>query len=330
MTMNRNFTRRSLIGSASLLSVAAFARGVRAAEQWPTRSIKMLVSYPAGGANDLVARSVSAAMADALGTSVVVDNRSGAAGAIAAEAAAKSAPDGYTLYMMSSAQVLAPSLRKVLAYDPVKDFAAIALAARSSYILAVHPSLPLHSMVELIAYAKANPNKLNYASSGTGAGPHLATELFASMAGVQLTHVPYRGETPALTDLIAGQVHMAFMSMAPAIPHVKSGAIRALAIASAKRSPILPDVPTVAEEGLAGYDVGSWWGLVAPTNTPREIISKAERVVVPYLGQSSTASKFAEMGLDPGELGADAFQRYIASEKDKLAEIVRRAGIQPE
>ena len=328
--MNYDLSRRGILYGAGLLSVAAFARWGAAAEQWPTRTIKMLVSYPAGGANDLVARSVSAAMADALGTSVVVDNRSGAAGAIGAEAAAKSAPDGYTLYMMSSAQVLAPSLRKVLPYDPVKDFAAIALAARSSYVLAVHPSVPLRSMAELIAYAKANPSKLNYASSGAGAGPHLATELFASMAGVQLTHVPYRGDTPALTDLIAGQVQMSFMSMAPAIPHVKSGAIRALAIASGKRSPILPDVPTVAEGGLAGYDVGSWWGLVAPANTPREIIDKAEGVVVPYLRSPSTASKFAEIGLDPGELGAAAFQSYIAAEKDKLAEIVKRAGIQPE
>jgi tripartite-type tricarboxylate transporter receptor subunit TctC len=329
--MTNSLSRRGLLrGVGAISSTALFGSRAFAADPWPTRPIKMLVSYPAGGANDLVARSVSAAMADALGASVIVDNRSGAAGAIGAEAAAKSAPDGYTLYMMSSAQVLAPSLRKVLPYDPVKDFTAIALAARSSYVLAVHPSVPLRSMAELVAFAKANPGKLNYASSGTGAGPHLATELFASMAGVQLTHVPYRGDTPALTDLIAGQVQMSFMSMAPAIPHVKSGAIRALAIASGKRSAILPDVPTVAEQGLTGYDVGSWWGLVAPANTPREIIEKAESVVIPYLRAPATASKFSELGLDTGELGAEAFQRYIAAEKDKLAEIVKRAGIQPE
>jgi len=290
----------------------------------------MLVSYPAGGANDLVARLVATALTDALGATVVVDNRSGAAGVIGAEAAAKSLPDGYTLYMMSSSQVLAPSLRKVLPYDPVRDFTAIALAARSSYVLAVHPSVPLRSMADLIAFAKANPGKLNYASSGTGAGPHLATALFASMAGVELTHVPYRGDTPALTDLLAGQVQMAFMSMAPVIPHVKSGAIRGLAIASARRSNILPDLPTVAEQGLSGFDVGSWWGLVAPANTPREIIERAEGVVVPFLRTPATAARFLEMGLDPGELGASAFQLYIASEKDKLADIVRRAGIQPE
>ncbi|MEA2935872.1 MAG: hypothetical protein QOD74_2518 [Variibacter sp.] len=300
------------------------------AQAWPSRPIKMLVSYPAGGANDLVARAVSAAMEKALSATIVVENRSGAAGAIAAEAAAKSPADGYTLYMMSSSQVLAPSLRKTLPYDPVRDFTAIALAARSSYVLAVHPSMPFHSMADLIAFAKANPGKLNYASSGTGAGPHLATELFAAMAGVRLTHVPYRGDTPGLTDLIAGQVQMSFMSMAPAIPHVKSGTIRALAVASGKRSAMLPDIPTVAELGLPGYDVGSWWGLVAPVGTPSDIIPRAEATVLSFLREPTTAARFHEIGLEPGELGAEAFQRFIATEKDKLAEIVRQAGIQPE
>jgi tripartite-type tricarboxylate transporter receptor subunit TctC len=304
--------------------------GARAADAWPSRPVKMIVGYPAGGANDLVARSISTAMEKALNTAFIVDNRSGAAGATGAEAAAKSPPDGYTLYMMSSAQVLAPSLRKTLPYDPVRDFSAIALCARSSYVLAVHPSVPLKTMAELIAFAKANPEKLNYASSGVGAGPHLATELFASMSNVKLTHVPYRGDTPALTDLLAGQVQMSFMSLAPAVPHVKSGALRALAVASAKRSPILPDVPTVAEAGLPGYDVGSWWGLVAPAGTPREIIQRAESVAAAYLREASTGARFLEMALEPGELGADAFQRYIASEKNKLADIVKRAGIQAE
>lgn len=326
--MSISITRRKAL--AGLAALPILSRAARAQGAWPSRPIKMLVSYPAGGANDLVARAVSAAMEKALNASIVVDNRSGAAGAIGAEAAAKAAPDGYTLYMMSSAQVLAPSLRKTLPYDPVRDFAAITLAARSSYVLAVHPSQPFRSMKELIAFAKENPEKLNYASSGTGAGPHLATELFASMAGVRLTHVPYRGDTPALTDLIAGQVQMSFMSMAPAVPHVKSGTIRALAVASARRSTIMPDVPTVAEAGLPGYDVGAWWGLVAPRETPRAIIERAEQAVLPFLRDPATTARFAEIGLEPGELGADAFQRYIAAEKDKLADIVRRAGIPSE
>jgi len=182
----------------------------------------------------------------------------------------------------------------------VRDFSAIALAARSSYVLAVHPSVPLRSMAELIAFAKANPGKLNYASSGTGAGPHLATALFASMAGVELTHVSYRGDPPALTDLLAGQVQMAFMSMAPVIPNVKSGVIRGLAVASARRSNILPDLPTVAEEGLSGFDVGSWWGLVAPAKTPHEIIERAEGVVVPFLRTPCDRDPLPGDGARPG------------------------------
>ena len=323
-------TRRRFLAGSAIFPLLGYVSSTRAADAWPSRPVKIIVGYPAGGANDIVARSVSAAMDQALNAAFVVDNRSGAAGAAGAEAAARSQPDGYTLYMMSSAQVLAPSLRKSLPYDPVRDFSAIALCARSSYVLVVHPSVPLKTVAELIAFAKSNPEKLNYASSGVGAGPHLATELFASMAGVKLTHVPYRGDTPALSDLLAGHVQMSFMSMAPAVPHVKSGALRALAVASAKRSPILPDVPTVAEAGLPGYDVGSWWGLVAPAGTTREIIQRAESVVVAYLREPSTGARFLELGLEPGELGADAFQRYIASELEKLGGIVKRAGIQAE
>lgn len=323
-------TRRRFLAGSAIFPLLGYVSSTRAADAWPSRPVKIIVGYPAGGANDIVARSVSAAMDQALNAAFVVDNRSGAAGAAGAEAAARSQPDGYTLYMMSSAQVLAPSLRKSLPYDPVRDFSAIALCARSSYVLVVHPSVPLKTVAELIAFAQSNPEKLNYASSGVGAGPHLATELFASMASVKLTHVPYRGDTPALSDLLAGHVQMSFMSMAPAVPHVKSGALRALAVASAKRSPILPDVPTVAEAGLPGYDVGSWWGLVAPAGTTREIIQRAESVVVAYLREPSTGARFLELGLEPGELGADAFQRYITSEVEKLGGIVKRAGIQAE
>jgi tripartite-type tricarboxylate transporter receptor subunit TctC len=325
-------SRRALLQGAAALAVAAAAPLPRAfaADPWPTRPVKIIVGYPAGGANDLVARSVAQAMTEKLGQTFIVDNKSGAAGAIAAEAAAKSPPDGYTLYAMSSAQVLAPSLRKTVPYDPVKDFTAIALAARGSYVLCVHPSQPMRSVKELIDYAKANPGKLNYASSGTGAGPHLASEVFASMADVKLTHVPYRGDTPAITDLLAGQVEMGFMSLAPILPHVKSGAVRALAVASGKRSAALPDVPTVAEAALPGYDIGVWWGLVAPAGTPAEIIAKVESVVVPYLKSPATAQRFLEMGLEPGEVWGEAFQREIAKDKKRYAEIVQRAGIEPE
>src|SRR4051812_21661761 len=302
-----NCTRRSLVLGVGAVALTAAPFRVAAAETWPARPIRMLVGYPAGGANDLVARAVAGALSDALAANLVIDNRSGAAGTLAAEAAARSAPDGYTLFMMASAQVLAPSLKKNLAYDPIRDFSAVALTARSSYVLVVHPSVPIHSTAELIAHAKANPGSLTYASSGVGAGPHLATELFASMAGVRLTHVPYRGDTPGLTDLLAGQVEMAFMSMAPAVPHVKSGALRALAVASGTRSSALPEGATLAETALPGYDVRSWWGLVAPAGTPREVIDKVEALVVPFLRKDETRARFLDMALEPGDKDAAAF-----------------------
>jgi tripartite-type tricarboxylate transporter receptor subunit TctC len=329
--MTRDLSRRGLFRAAGALTLAASAPfAVRAADAWPNRPVRILVGYPAGGANDLVARAMGQVLTEALGQTFIIDNKSGAAGAIAAEAAAKSPPDGYTLYAMASAQVLAPSLRKSVPYDPIKDFTAIALAARGSYVLCVHPSQPINSVKELIAYAKANPGKLNYASSGTGAGPHLASEVFASMAEIKITHVPYRGDTPAITDLLAGQVEMGFMSLAPILPHVKSGAVRGLAVAGGKRSGALPEMPTVAEAALPGYDIGVWWGLVGPAGTPPEIVKKAESVLVPWLRSSATAQRFLEMGLEPGELSGEAFQREIEKDTRRYAEIVQRAGIQPE
>jgi tripartite-type tricarboxylate transporter receptor subunit TctC len=186
------------------------------------------------------------------------------------------------------------------------------------------------TLAELVDYAKKNPGKLNYASSGIGAGPHLASALFVARAGIKMTHVPYRGDTPAITDLLAGQVQMYFMSIAPGIPHIQSGAVRAIAIASAKRSSIFPDIPSVAEQGFPGFDVGAWWGLVAPAGTPKDVISRSESVVLPFLKKPATVERFKQLALDPGELGADAFQKFIASEQARLADIVKQAGIEAE
>jgi len=330
--MRRHRRSAATVLRLAAMALAAIAGGSAQAQTvYPERVIKMIVPSPAGGQTDVMARLMAQKMQQSLGQSVIIENRAGAGGALGARTAAAAEPDGYTLfYGNTSTLAVIPAVSKNAGYDPVKNYAPVASVSESYMILVVHPSFPARTIQEFLAYAKANPGKLNYASSGVGAGPHLATELFASMAEVKLTHVPYRGDTPALTDLVAGQVQMSFMSMAPAVPHVKSGALRALAVASAKRFPSLPDVPTVAEAGLPGYDVGSWWGLVAPAGTPREIIQRAEGVVVPFLREASTAARFLEMGLEPGELGAEAFQRYIAAEKDKLADIVKRAGIQAE
>jgi tripartite-type tricarboxylate transporter receptor subunit TctC len=327
--IDRRTLLRGAAGAIALPATGAFVTSAFA-DTWPSRPVKIIVGYPAGGANDLVARTVGQGMTEALNGTFIVDNRTGAAGAIGAEAAAKSAPDGYTLYMMSSSQVLAPSLKKSLPYDPVKDFSAIALCASSSYILCVHPSVPAKTLAELIAYAKANPGKLNYASSGVGAGPHLTSALLVARAGLKMTHVPYRGDTPAIADLLAGQVQMYFTSIAPGIPHIQSGAIRPLAIASAKRSSLFPDIPTVAEQGFPGFDMGAWWGLVAPAGTPKDVIAKAESVIVPFLKKPDTVARFKQLGIDPGEVSGDAFQKFIASEKDRLADVVKQTGIEPE
>jgi tripartite-type tricarboxylate transporter receptor subunit TctC len=321
---------RSRMVCRAVIVALLLGSGPLAAADWPARPIRMLVGYPAGGANDLVARALAPGMAAELGQPILVENKTGAAGAIAAEAAAKAAPDGYTLYMMSSAQVLAPSLQKTLPYDPVRDFAAITLAASSTYLVVVHPALPINSIAALIARAKAEPDQLTYASSGVGAGPHLATALFASMAGIKLRHVPYRGDAPALAELVAGQVNLAFMSIAATLPQIQAGKLRALATAGAKRSALLPDLPTVAEAGVPGYAIGSWWGLVAPAGTPAAIVQRVDHVVQPILDSPPIRARLAAMGFEPGDLSPDAFQRYIAAETARFADIVRRAGITPE
>lgn len=317
-------------GAIILLAAAALLPLQALAQAWPSRAVRVLVGYPAGGANDIIARSVTARMSESLKQPFVVENRSGAAGTIAADAAAKAAPDGYTLFMMASAHALAPSVRKNLAFDPVKDFRAISLAASSAYFLAVHPSVPAKSVAELVALAKAKPGGMSYASSGVGAGPHLTSSLFLAVAGIDINHVPYRGDADALVDLLAGRVQTGFMSIAPTFPHIQSGALRALAVSSAERSPLLPNLPTVAESGYPGFDMGAWWGLVGPAGTPDAVVQKAAEAMRPILDSKAFADQFASQGIVAGKLGPEAFARKIAADVVRLAEVVKRAGIKPE
>jgi tripartite-type tricarboxylate transporter receptor subunit TctC len=316
--------RHALLALAMPATLPAWAQG------FPERPLRMIVGYPAGGANDLVARAVAQPLGEALGQNVVVENRTGAAGAIGAEAAARAAPDGHTLYMMSSAQVLAMSLRRQLPYDAVRDFAAIALAARGPYLLIVHPSVPARSLAEFVALAKARPGRMGYASSGIGAGPHLTSAWFYSLAGIELNHVPYRGDADLLPDLLAGRVDATFVSLAPTMAYVQGGQLRALAISGAERSPMLPAIPTVAESGFPGFEMDAWWGLVAPAATPAPILARIEQAALPIIRSQAFADRFASQGIVPGRLGATDFARLIANDRTRFEDIVRRAGIERE
>lgn len=318
-----NVTRRIAIGMvAALAAVTAPAL----AQEWPTRPITILVGYPAGGANDLVARALTEGLSQRLGQSVVVENRPGAAGLLAAEATTRAEPDGYTLYMISSAQTLAPSLHDVT-FDPTA-FEAIKIAASGSYLLLVRPDLEADNVEELIELARSRPGDFTYASSGVGAGPHLTAALFMSMADIDVLHVPYAGDSPVLVDLLGGHVDMSFVAIAPSQQYVADGSLRALAISGAQRHASFPDLPTVEEAaGFEGFDMGAWWGLVAPQGTPREIIEKVEAAAAETLASESVQNTLTELGFVPGDMTSSEFQTYLGTEVEKFAEIVRQADI---
>ena len=266
--MNAIFRRafaRCLPGIALLLALPASA-----ADPYPNKVIRMVVPYSAGGTGDNIGRLVGNKLTELLGQTVVIDNKPGAGGNIGAEATVRSAADGYTIVMASTNLASNPSLQKKLSFDPLKDLVSISLCAGVPMIVMVHPSLPIRSISELIAYAKANPGKLNFSSSGIGTSSHLAGELFKVSAGVDMTHVPYKADSQALPDLLAGNINVMFMFQASALPHIRSGKLRAIAVSTAQRSPLMPDLPTVAEAGVPSYDFNGWFGLFAPTGTPNQ------------------------------------------------------------
>ena len=303
---------------------------VQAQDSYPTKPVRIIVAYPAGGANDIVARAIGQELAQELGQPMVIENKSGAAGIIGADAAAKSPPDGYTLFMAAGAHTLAPSLHKSLPYDIVRDFQPVSLAALGTYLLVVHPSVPANSVKELIELAKSKPGSLSFASSGVGAPPHLAGVMFQKLAGVTLNHVPYRGDTPAIADMMAGHVQLGFMSIQPLIPQVKAGTLRALAITSGKRSAAMPELPTIAESGLPGYDIGTWWGLLAPAKTPRPIVDRIAAAMRKVTAIPSVKERFAAGGIAAQSNLPDEFAAMIKSEVARYRELASAAGVQPE
>ncbi|MDB5808798.1 MAG: hypothetical protein JWN94_920 [Betaproteobacteria bacterium] len=311
-----------------VFSLAIGAGGMAHAQTWPAKPIKIVVAYPPGGPNDLSARTIGQRLAEAFGQPVIVENRAGAAGNIGSQYVANSSPDGYTLLNGASALTIAPALSKNLQYDVAKDFAPISMTLVSSYVLAAHPSVPANSIRELIALAKSRPGQLNYASSGVGAPPHLAGELLKSMAKIDINHVPYKGVGQSISDLVGGQIDMMFTATNNAVPHVNAGRLKALAVSLKKRSPLLPNVPTIDESGVKGFELGSWFGLLAPAGTPADIVNRLNGAVIKIVGTADFRERMSSQGMDPMGSTPAEFSAYIKSEIAKFSKIVQVAHIQ--
>ncbi len=317
--------------ATALVAACALLSGHAAAQNFPNKPVRMIVAFPPGGATDIVARIVSQKLSEMWGQQVFVDNRGGAAGTIGTDLMAKSPPDGYNLFMATMGNLTANTvLYHNLPFDVERDLAPVTLVVKVHFVMVAYPSFPPKTVQELIALAKAKPGEINYASSGAGGAPHLGGELFKSMAGVNLTHVPYKGSGPSFADLLGGQVSLTIDSLAQALPYIKSGRLRALAVTGAKRAPMLPDVPTVAESGVPGYELTNWFGLVTRAGTPREIIHRVNADVVKVLQMPDVRERFLGMALDPVGDTPEQFGAYIKSETAKWAKVIKEAGITAE
>ena len=299
------------------------------AQTYPTHPIRLIVPFPPGGSNDIVGRMVATQLGERLGQPVVVDNRGGAGGTIGTDIAAKAAPDGYTLLLVSVAHAFNPAMYQKLPYDPEKSFAPIGMVGAGPVALMVNPAVPVHSVKELIELAKAKPGQLNYATAGIGSFQHLASELFKLQTGVDMVHVPYKGGGPAMMDTIAGQAQINMASLIQVIPHAKSGKLRLLATSGTKRSALFPDVPTVAET-VPGYDATNWWGLIAPAGTPQPVIAKLSSELEALLRSDETRKRVESEGADVIRMTPAEFGRFISEEMQKWAKVVKQAGIQAE
>jgi tripartite-type tricarboxylate transporter receptor subunit TctC len=298
-----------------------------AAQPYPSKPIRLVVPFPPGGTTDILARDVGQRLTEALGQPVVIDNRPGAAGNIGSDIVAKAAPDGYTLLMCTvSSHAINPSLYAKLPYDHIKDFAPVILVARVPNVLEVNPGVPVYSVTDLIKLAKEKPGQINFASSGSGTSIHLSGELFKTMAGVDMVHVPYKGSAPAITDLIAGQVQVMFDNLPSSLQQIKAGRLRAIAVTSAQRSPALPDIPTIGESGLPGFEATSWFGVLAPAGTPPAILSKLNTEIDKWLQSADGKEKLLTQGALPAGGTPDQFSAYIKSETEKWAKVVKLSG----
>jgi tripartite-type tricarboxylate transporter receptor subunit TctC len=315
------------ISIASVLLACALPVAATAQNEYPTKPVRIILGQSPGGATDVVARLLGQQLGRQFGQNVLVENRTGAAGSIAASYVANSTPDGYTLLVVSSSYAINPSLYTNLPFDPVKDFAPVSLIAEAPFLLVVHPSLPVHSVKELVALAKAHPGELNFASGGIGSSGQLAGELFKYLADVNIVHVPYKGAGPGLIDVMAGNVDMTFGSVLSTLGHVKNGRLRALAVTSAKRSKALPDLPTVAEAGVKGYHRTTWYALLAPANTPAAIVDRISAETKKAVGSAAVHKKILTDGAEPVGSAPAEFESFLAAQMKQAAEIIKRAGV---
>jgi len=294
---------------------------------YPTKPIRFVVPYPAGGPLDAVARLLGQKVAESTGQPVIVENKAGAGGNIGADAVAKAPPDGYTILMGAVAtHAINPTLYSSIPYDPVRDFIPVTQVASTPNVLVVNPSVPANNVREFIAYAKAHPGKLNFGSGSTGSAGHLAGELFGAMAGVQMTHVPYKGAAPAMNDLIGGQIQLMFDNLASSLGQVRAGRVRALAVTTARRTALAPELPTIAESGLPGFDISTWFGIFVPARTPREIVERLHSEFTRALAMPEVRDKMLALGAEPVGNRADEFAAYIHAEAEKYARVIKASG----
>jgi tripartite-type tricarboxylate transporter receptor subunit TctC len=314
--------QRILLGA-----LVALAAACALAQPYPNKPIRMVVPYPPGGTTDILARDVGQVLTNVLGQSVVIDNRPGAAGNIGTDIVAKAAPDGYTLLMGTvNTHAINAGLYSKLPYDHIKDFTPVILVARVSNVLEVNPNVPVHTVADLIKLAKENPGKLNFASSGSGTSIHMSGELFKTMAGVDMVHVPYKGSAPAVADLVGGQVQLMFDNLPSSLQQIKGGKLRAIAVTSAQRSPALPDIPTIAESGLPGFEATSWFGVLAPAGTPPAIVNRLNAEIAKWLQSDSGKAQLLEQGALSAGGTPDEFAAYIRAETEKWAKVVKLSG----
>jgi len=315
--------RLTLVASALLAAAAPAA----AQENYPSQPIKIIVPYPAGGGTDIVARLLGDALKRPFGQNVVVDNRSGAGNTLGTDYVAKARPDGYTLTIGSpSSHSIAPSIYRNLPYDPVRDFTPIALLATSPTVLVIHPSIPARNLKEFIALAKAKPGDLNFGSGGNGTTSHLTGEYFKTAAGVKITHVPYKGSAGATTDLLAGQIQMMFHGLHLSLPYMRTGKLRGLGLTSPKRSPLMPELPTISEAGLRGFEVNTWYGVLGPAGLSKDVVAKLNAALLKGVEQPAMRARLVEQGLDIIGSTPEQFARVIAEEKEKWAKVVQQSG----